>query len=109
MEKSSCRFYTPARYADHVDCVAPSSIKSPISRHQPTALSEDGIEKQINDFVRSATYAKVAGYDGVEIMGSEGYFINQFIVKQKNKRNDQRGGSFENRIRLPVEIVRRIR
>ncbi|MCY4303028.1 MAG: NADPH-dependent 2,4-dienoyl-CoA reductase [Aestuariivita sp.] len=97
------------RYADHVHCVAPSPIKSPISRYQPTALSEDEIEKQINDFVRSATYAKRAGYDGVEIMGSEGYFINQFIVKQTNKRNDRWGGSFENRIRLPIEIVRRIR
>jgi 2,4-dienoyl-CoA reductase (NADPH2) len=76
---------------------------------KPRALDEDGIEKQIADYVSCAALAQQAGYDGVEIMGSEGYFINQFIVKHTNDRTDRWGGSYENRIRLPIEIVRRVR
>ena len=75
----------------------------------PKELDEDGIEKQIADIVTAAARAREAGYDGVEIMGSEGYFLNQFIVKHTNKRTDRWGGSYENRIRLPVEVVRRVR
>lgn len=97
------------RYAYSPKCVAPSPVKSPISPFPPAELDEDGIEKQIADFVTSATRAKEAGYDGVEVMGSEGYFLNQFIVTHTNKRTDRWGGSYENRIRLPIEVVRRIR
>ncbi|MBT8153849.1 NADPH-dependent 2,4-dienoyl-CoA reductase [Epibacterium ulvae] len=91
------------------DCVAPSAIKSPISPHAPTALDEVGIEKQIRDIVQAARLAQDAGYDGVEIMGSEGYFLNQFLVTHTNKRDDRWGGSYTNRMRLPVEVVRRVR
>ena len=97
------------RYAYGPDCVAPSPIKSPISPFAPKELDEEGIEKQISDIVTSAVRAKEAGYDGVEIMGSEGYFINQFLVTHTNKRDDRWGGSYENRMRLPIEIVRRAR
>lgn len=97
------------RYAYGPDCVAPSAIKSPISPFVPKELDTDGIEKQISDIVRAAQQAQRAGYDGVEIMGSEGYFINQFLVKHTNHRTDEWGGSYENRMRLPVEIVRRTR
>jgi len=97
------------RYAYSKDCVAPSAIKSPISPFAPRALGEEGIEKQISDMVTSAARAKVAGYDGVEVMGSEGYFLNQFLVTHTNKREDRWGGSYENRMRLPVEVVRRVR
>ncbi|MEL7098182.1 MAG: NADPH-dependent 2,4-dienoyl-CoA reductase [Pseudomonadota bacterium] len=97
------------RYAFGPNCVAPSPIKSPISMFQPTELDEDGIEKQIADIVNAAALAQKAGYDGVEIMGSEGYFINQFLVAHTNKREDRWGGSYENRMRLPIEIVRRTR
>ena len=97
------------RYAYGPKCVSASPIKSPISPFPPKELDEDGIEKQIADFAASATRAREAGYDGVEIMGSEGYFINQFIVTHTNKREDRWGGSYENRIRLPIEIVRRVR
>ncbi|MFD1156531.1 NADPH-dependent 2,4-dienoyl-CoA reductase [Roseovarius aestuarii] len=97
------------RYAYGPECVAPSPIKSPISPFPPKELDEDGIEKQIADIVTSATRAREAGYDGVEIMGSEGYFINQFLVTHTNKREDRWGGSYENRMRLPIEIVRRTR
>ena len=97
------------RYAYGKECVAPSAIKSPISPFVPTALDEDGIEKQIADIVTAATRAREAGYDGVEIMGSEGYFLNQFLVTHTNKREDRWGGSYENRMRLPVEVVRRVR
>ncbi len=97
------------RYAYSPKCVAPSAIKSPISPFPPQELDEDGIEKQISDIVTAATRAKEAGYDGVEVMGSEGYFINQFLVTHTNKREDRWGGSYENRMRLPVEIVRRVR
>jgi 2,4-dienoyl-CoA reductase (NADPH2) len=89
--------------------VAPSRIKSPITPFTPRELSKRGIERQIKCFVRAATLAKEGGYDGVEIMGSEGYFINEFLVAHTNQRDDEWGGSFENRMRLPVEIVRRTR
>ncbi len=97
------------RYAYSPKCVAPSAIKSPISPFPPQELDEDGIEKQISDIVTAATRAQQAGYDGVEVMGSEGYFINQFLVTHTNKREDRWGGSYENRMRLPIEIVRRVR
>ena len=97
------------RYAYHPFSVAPSAIRSPITPFKPKALSSRGIEKQIRDFVRCARLAKAGGYDGIEIMGSEGYFINQFLVPRTNTRTDEWGGDFANRMRLPVEIVRRTR
>ncbi|MEE4297450.1 MAG: NADPH-dependent 2,4-dienoyl-CoA reductase, partial [Wenzhouxiangella sp.] len=97
------------RYAYHPFSVAPSAIKAPITPFKPKALSSSGVEGQIRDFVRCASLAQKAGYDGIEVMGSEGYFINQFLVPRTNKRSDQWGGSFDNRMRLPVEIVRRTR
>ena len=97
------------RYAFHENLVAPSAIKAPINVFRPRALSEKEIENQISDFVSCADLARSAGYDGVEIMGSEGYLINQFIVAKTNQRSDRWGGQFENRIRFPFEIVRRTR
>ncbi|MEM8978946.1 MAG: NADPH-dependent 2,4-dienoyl-CoA reductase [Pseudomonadota bacterium] len=97
------------RYAYSPECVAPSALKSPISPFPPQELDEEGIERQIADIVTAAVRAREAGYDGVEVMGSEGYFINQFLVTHTNKRTDRWGGSYENRMRLPVEIVRRVR
>jgi 2,4-dienoyl-CoA reductase (NADPH2) len=97
------------RYAYHPLAVAPSRLKAPISPFTPRALTRFGIGRQIAAFVRCARLARDAGYDGVEVMGSEGYFINQFIAPRTNRRQDEWGGSFENRIRLPVEIVARTR
>ncbi|WP_328907125.1 NADPH-dependent 2,4-dienoyl-CoA reductase [Streptomyces sp. NBC_00234] len=97
------------RYAHHADLVAPSALKAPISGFTPHALTDDEVEETIEDFVRAAALAQRAGYDGVEIMGSEGYLINEFIVAATNHRTDRWGGSYENRIRLPLEIVRRVR
>ncbi len=97
------------RYGYQPFCVAPSRIQSPISPFTPRELSARGIERQIRAFVRCAKLAREAGYDGVEVMGSEGYFINQFLVTHTNHRDDEWGGSYENRMRLPVEIVRRTR
>ena len=97
------------RYAYGPKCVAPSPVKSPISPFPPTELDEDGIEKQIADIAEAARKAQLAGYDGVEVMGSEGYFLNQFLVTHTNKRTDRWGGSYENRMRLPIEVVRRVR
>ncbi|PSF04680.1 NADPH-dependent 2,4-dienoyl-CoA reductase [Marinobacter fuscus] len=97
------------RYAYSPQLVAPSAIKAPINPFTPKELDEEGIQKQIEDYVNCAALAQRAGYDGVEIMGSEGYFINQFIVSHTNHRTDHWGGSYENRIRLPLEIVRRVR
>ena len=97
------------RYAYGPECVSASPIKSPISPFVPKELDEAGIEKQISDIVTAATRAREAGYDGVEIMGSEGYFLNQFLVTHTNKRTDRWGGSYENRMRLPIEVVRRAR
>ncbi len=97
------------RYAYGKDCVSASAIKSPISPFVPHALDEEGIEKQIADIATAATRAREAGYDGVEVMGSEGYFLNQFLVTHVNRRTDSWGGSDENRMRLPIEVVRRVR
>jgi 2,4-dienoyl-CoA reductase (NADPH2) len=97
------------RYAYHPFSVAPSAIQAPINPFKPRALSARGIEKQIRHFVRAAKLARHAGYDGVEVMGSEGYFINQFLVPRTNKRDDEWGGAFENRMRIAVDIVRRTR
>jgi 2,4-dienoyl-CoA reductase (NADPH2) len=97
------------RYAYSPECVAPSALKSPISPFPPRELDEAGIEKQIADIATSAARAIEAGYDGVEVMGSEGYFLNQFLVTHTNRRSDGWGGSYANRMRLPVEVVRRVR
>lgn len=97
------------RYAYHPFAVAPSRLKSPITPFTPFALSERGIERQIAAFVRCAQLAREAGYDGVEVMGSEGYLINQFLSLATNRRDDDWGGAYANRMRFPVEIVRRIR
>ncbi|MEU2903847.1 NADPH-dependent 2,4-dienoyl-CoA reductase [Streptomyces globisporus] len=97
------------RYAHHPDLVAPSAIQAPISGFVPNALTDEQVEETIEEFVRAAELARFAGYDGVEIMGSEGYLINEFIVSATNHRTDRWGGSYENRIRLPLEIVRRVR
>jgi len=97
------------RYGYHPLSVAPSRVKSPITPFTPRELSARGIEKTIEDFVQTAVYAREAGYDGVEVMGSEGYLINQFLVARTNRRDDEWGGSFANRMRFPVEIVRRTR
>lgn len=97
------------RYGYHPFCVAPSRIQSPITPFKPRELSVAGIERQIRAFIRCAQLARDAGYDGVEIMGSEGYFINQFLVTHTNHRKDDWGGSYANRMRLAIEIVRRTR
>lgn len=97
------------RYGYHPLSVSASAIKSPISPFKPWKLKQSGIKRTIKDFVNCARLAQEAGYDGVEIMGSEGYLLNQFIVKKTNKRKDEWGGSYENRIRLPLEIVRQVR
>lgn len=97
------------RYAFHPFSVAPSPIRSPITPFAPRVLSEKGIKKQISAFVQCAVLAQKAEYDGVEIMGSEGYFINQFLAQRTNQRQDSWGGSFENRMRLAVDIVRQTR
>jgi 2,4-dienoyl-CoA reductase (NADPH2) len=97
------------RYAYNQNLVAPSAVQAPINPFKPKALDQSGIERQIEDFVRTASQAQKAGYDGVEIMGSEGYFLNQFIAKRTNHRDDEWGGEYKNRIRLPIEVVRRVR
>ena len=97
------------RYGYQPLLVAPSRIRSPITPFTPRALSAAGVERQIRAFVRCATLAREAGYDGVEVMGSEGYFINQFLVTHTNKRDDRWGGPYEQRMQLPVEIVSRVR
>ncbi|MDP5218675.1 NADPH-dependent 2,4-dienoyl-CoA reductase [Ruegeria sp. 2205SS24-7] len=97
------------RYAYNPDNISASPIKAPINPFVPRELTSDEIEKQIDDFVNCAVCAQKAGYDGVEIMGSEGYFINQFIAERVNHRTDDWGGSYQNRTRLAVEIVRRTR
>ncbi|MEU6345269.1 NADPH-dependent 2,4-dienoyl-CoA reductase [Streptomyces sp. NPDC046977] len=97
------------RYAYHPELVAPSALQAPISPHVPHALTGDEVERTIEDFVRAAELARAAGYDGVEIMGSEGYLINEFVAPATNHREDRWGGSFENRTRFPLEIVRRTR
>lgn len=97
------------RYGYSPLCVSASNVKSPISPFKPRALSTKGVYRTIRDYAKSAYLAQQAGYDGVEVMGSEGYFINQFLVTHTNKRTDEWGGSFENRMRLPVEIVNAVR
>ena len=97
------------RYGYHPLSVAPSRIKSPITPFTPRELSARGVERTINDFVRCAKLAQDAGYDGVEVMGSEGYLINQFIAARTNQRSDDWGGDATRRMRFPVEIVRRMR
>jgi 2,4-dienoyl-CoA reductase (NADPH2) len=97
------------RYGYHPLSVAPSAIQSPITPFKPRALSRRGIRREIRGFVRAARLAKKAGYDGVEVMGSEGYFINEFTTPRVNKRKDEWGGEAEGRFRIAVEIVRRIR
>ncbi|OAT52696.1 NADPH-dependent 2,4-dienoyl-CoA reductase [Providencia heimbachae] len=97
------------RYSLHPQLVAPSEIQAEINPFVPKALSSAEIQQTINDFVNTAKLAKQAGYDGVEIMGSEGYLINQFITKRTNHRTDEWGGSYTNRIRFPLEIVKQIR
>lgn len=97
------------RYAYHPNLVAPSPIKARISPFVPNELTEDQIEEQINDFVNCAVLAQQAGYDGVEVIGSAGYLISEFLVEHTNQRKDRWGGSYENRMRLAVEIIRRIR
>ncbi|ETW04209.1 hypothetical protein, variant [Aphanomyces invadans] len=97
------------RYGYHPFTVAPSPIKAPIGWFTPKELSHGGIQSTIKDYVQCAVNAREAGYDGVEVMGSEGYLINQFIVKHTNKRTDEWGGDYKNRIKFPVEIVRQMR
>jgi 2,4-dienoyl-CoA reductase (NADPH2) len=97
------------RYAYHPELVAPSALQAPINPFKPNPLSTEEVSQTIDDFVRCAALAQVAGYDGVEIMGSEGYLLNEFIAARTNQRDDEWGGSYENRIRFPVEIVRRTR
>ncbi|MFJ2260760.1 FAD-dependent oxidoreductase [Streptomyces sp. NPDC087844] len=97
------------RYAYHQDLVAPSALHAPISPYPPRALTDDEVEQTIDDYARTARLARSAGYDGVEIMGSEGYLINEFIATGTNRRDDRWGGSYENRTRFPLEIVRRVR
>ncbi|MBC3885688.1 NADPH-dependent 2,4-dienoyl-CoA reductase [Undibacterium griseum] len=97
------------RYSYQPTLVAPSAIKAPINPFKPHALTTEEVGQTIDDFVRCAGLAQSAGYDGVEVMGSEGYLINEFIAARTNQRDDEWGGAYENRIRFPVEIVRRIR
>lgn len=97
------------RYGYHPFVVAPSAIKSPINPFKPKSISQRGIVSTINDYANCAAMAKLAGYDGVEIMGSEGYFINQFLCPRTNQRDDEWGGSFANRSRIAVEIVNAVR
>ena len=97
------------RYGYHHSVVSASNVKSPIGWFTPAALSTSGIEGTISDYVKCAEFAKLAGYDGIEIMGSEGYLINQFLVKKTNKRTDEWGGSYDNRMRFATEIVSRTR
>ena len=97
------------RYGYHPQIVGASNIQSPITPFKPKALSNDEVYQTIEDYAQCAFLARQAGYDGVEIMGSEGYLINQFIVSRTNNRTDEWGGSYENRMRFPVEIVRKVR
>lgn len=101
----------PGRYANGENCVAPSPLPSPLSRMRraPTEMSVGVIRKTVEDFAKLALNAKAAGFDGVEIMGSEGYLLNQFVARHTNQRTDDYGGSFENRIRFPLEVLRGVR
>lgn len=97
------------RYAHHPELVAPSAIKAPINPYRPHALTTEEVEQTVADFVHCASLAQSAGYDGVEIMGSEGYLINEFVARHTNHCDDAWGGAYENRMRFPLEIVRRTR
>ncbi|MER8235001.1 NADPH-dependent 2,4-dienoyl-CoA reductase [Streptomyces sp. NPDC094049] len=97
------------RYAYHPGLVAPSALKAPISPFVPNELTDAEVEQTVEDYARCAVLAREAGYDGVEVMGSEGYLINEFIAAATNHRTDRWGGSYENRVRFPLEIVRRVR
>ncbi|MDG1397995.1 MAG: NADPH-dependent 2,4-dienoyl-CoA reductase [Polaribacter sp.] len=97
------------RYGYHPFNVGPSEIKAPINPFKPFKLKQSGIKRTVRDFVNCAKLASASGYDGIEIMGSEGYLINQFIVKRTNNRTDNYGGDYKNRMRLPVELVTKIR
>ncbi|MFE3072509.1 FAD-dependent oxidoreductase [Streptomyces sp. NPDC059247] len=97
------------RYAYHPGLVAPSALKAPISPFVPNELTDAEVERTVEDYARCAALAREAGYDGVEVMGSEGYLINEFIAAATNHRTDRWGGSYENRVRFPLEIVRRVR
>ena len=97
------------RYAYHPKLVGPSPIKAPINQFTPHELTTEDVAQTIEDYAQCAVLAREAGYDGVEIMGSEGYLINEFIAARTNQRTDEWGGSYENRMRFPVEIVRQVR
>ena len=97
------------RYGYHPKIVAPSPVQAPINFFKPKEMTDEDIERTINDYVNCALLAKEAGYDGIEIMGSEGYLINQFIAKRTNHRTDNWGGNYENRIKFPLEIIQRTR
>ncbi|RXZ44594.1 NADPH-dependent 2,4-dienoyl-CoA reductase [Crenobacter cavernae] len=97
------------RYSYQETLVAPSALLAPVNFYTPRAMSEDDIERTIADFARCARLAQAAGYDGVEVMGSEGYLINQFIARRTNRRSDRWGGTFENRIRFPLEVLKAVR
>ncbi len=97
------------RYAFSDKLIAPSAVKAPINPFTPRAINDDEVKQQIDDFVNCAALAQQADYDGVEVMASEGYFLNQFLVTQTNQRDDAWGGDYSNRIRFPVEVIRRIR
>src|SRR5699024_9821809 len=107
--KIAAQLLHAGRYAYHPGSVSASSVKSPITPFRPRKLTGRGVSATIDAFARSATLAREAGYDGVEIMGSEGYLLNQFLAPRTNHRDDEWGGSWAARMRLPVEIVRRIR
>ncbi len=97
------------RYAYHENLVAPSALKAPINPMKPHALTTEEVYQTVDDFVRCAALAQSAGYDGVEIMGSEGYLLNEFIAARTNQRDDEWGGSYQNRIKFPLAIVRGVR
>lgn len=97
------------RQAFHPMMLAPSAKKSPIYPFEPKAMTEEDIERELNNWANAARLAKLAGYDGVEIMGSEGYLLNQFLTTRGNERDDQWGGTYENRMRYPLEVIRRVR
>lgn len=97
------------RYAYNSNPIAPSAIQAPINPNKPSAATAEELEQQILDFISLATQAQKAGYDGVEIMGSEGYFLNEFLAVRTNQRDDEWGGSYENRMKFPVDVVRRVR
>jgi 2,4-dienoyl-CoA reductase (NADPH2) len=107
--KIAMQVLNAGRYAYGPGCVSASAVKSPISPFPPVELDEAGIQKQLDDYATAARRAQIAGYDGVEIMGSEGYLINQFLVEHTNRREDSWGGSYENRMRFAIESVKRSR